>query len=233
MKRKLNFIKIIAIFLLILATNSFVYATGRFVDIPVPPNDKGNAGYSPEEGEKKSQEYKEQQEKNNKTAEDIIEKSGNNNLNKIEITGFELEPKFNSQIYDYELKIDKRKVNKINVIAEPEDIKAKVEGDGTIEINEKNDIVNINVIAENGNLKVYTIRINDEENNNDIKIESENNIENNEIQKEENLAIEPKKEDNKICISIIVIIILISIFIIFKISKQNKNINKKGKHNKD
>lgn len=239
MKRKLNVIKITVIFLLILGINSLVYATGRFVDIPVPPNDKGNAGYSPEDGENKSQEYKEQQEKNNKTAEDFVEKSSNNNLKNIEIQGFKLEPEFNSQTYDYELKIDKNKVKKINVNAEPEDTKSKVEGDGTIEINEQNDIVNINVIAENGNLKVYTIRIVEEKSTSDVNTETEKDIEDNTFENEENITIEQKKGDNKININIIIILIviiaLIIIFNIFKNTNKNKGIkqNRKGKHNKD
>lgn len=200
------------IILLILGMNPLVYATGRFVDIPIPPNDKGKASFTSEEGEKQSQKYEKEQTENQTTAENFIGKSGNNNLKKIEVQGYQLEPEFNSQVYDYEVIIDKKKVKKINVIAEAEDTKAKVNGNGEIEIREEENIININVIAENGNLKVYTIKIAD-------KTEKEESY----ATKTSALLKQESKIKDKWYYSIIVIIILLIVVIsIKKITKRNK-----------
>lgn len=213
MKKKFKIIKIAMIIIILLQINSLVYATGRFVDIPVPPNNIGNGGISSEDAQKKAEEYKKEQEESAKTADDFVGKSNNNNLKKLEVEGYKLNPKFSSDINDYELKLDKNKVKKVNIIAETDDEKATVDVNGEIEIS--NDIININVIAENGNLNVYTIKIIDKNQPKD-----ENAI--------ETSAVLEEIKENKINIAIIALIAIFMVIIIIRLAKYKK----KGKHNK-
>ena len=160
MRKILKLIVYIVTFIFIFGINNLVYGVGRFVDIPVPPDSSGHTDVTSEEAEQKEKEYEENQENTtNITAEEYVGKSSNNYLKKLEIEGYKLEPEFNSQEDNYTIYVkDKSKVSKVNVIAEAEDSNAKIEGNGNVEIS-KDYIVNINVIAENGNLKVYTIKI--------------------------------------------------------------------------
>lgn len=152
------------IFLLISGICSFVYATGRLVDIPVPPNSAGKADFTSEEGEEEAKKYEEnkikEEQNSSNTIQENIEKSGNNYLKSLKVEGYKLEPEFNMQQDNYIIYVDdKSRIKNLNIIAEADDEKAKIEGRGVIEITPEQQYVNVNVIAENGNLKVYTIKL--------------------------------------------------------------------------
>lgn len=152
------------IFLLISGICSFVYATGRLVDIPVPPNSAGKADFTSEEGEEEAKKYEEnkikEEQNSSNTIQENIEKSGNNYLKSLKVEGYKLEPEFNMQQDNYIIYVDdKSRIKNLNIIAEADDEKAKIEGRGVIEITPEQQYVNVNVIAENGNLKVYTIKV--------------------------------------------------------------------------
>lgn len=159
MKYLIKLIIINIIFILLIGGYNLVYAVDRFVDIPVPPNSSGKADFRSEGGEKEAEQY-EKNEITNNTIEEYIEKSGNNYLKNLSIDGYKLEPQFNMQEDEYIVYVpDRSKITSLNVIAEPDDIKATIEGVGNVSITEDTNIININVTAENGNLKVYTIKI--------------------------------------------------------------------------
>lgn len=152
------------IFLLISGICSFVYATGRLVDIPVPPNSAGKADFTSEEGEEEAKKYEEnkikEEQNSSNTIQENIEKSGNNYLKSLKVEGYKLEPEFNMQQDNYIIYVDdKSRIKNLNIIAEADDEKAKIEGRGVIEITPEQQYVNVNIIAENGNLKVYTIKL--------------------------------------------------------------------------
>lgn len=164
MKNKKKVLTIGIIFLFITVMHSFSYAAGRLVDIPVPPNSAGKADFTSEEGEKEAQQYEEnkikEEQNTSNTTQEYIEKSGNNYLKSLKVEGYKLEPEFNMQQDNYIVYVDdKNRVKKLNIIAEPDDERAKIEGTGVIEITPEQQLVNVNVIAENGNLKVYTIKV--------------------------------------------------------------------------
>ena len=153
MKNRKKILTIGIIFLFVTGMYSFAYAAGRLVDIPVPPNSAGKADFTSDEGE-------EEEQNSSNTIQENIEKSGNNYLKSLKVEGYKLEPEFNMQQYNYVVYVDnKSRVKSLNIIAELDDEKAKVEGAGVIEITPEQQFVNVNVIAENGNLKVYTIKV--------------------------------------------------------------------------
>ena len=199
----------------IFGINNLVYGVGRFVDIPVPPDSSGHTDITSEEAEQKEEEYEKNQENTNTTAEEYVEKSSNNYLKKLEVQGYKFEPEFNSQQDNYVIYVkDKSKITKANVVAEADDTKAKIEGAGEVEI--KDNLININVIAENGNLKVYTIKIE----NQDDKGKQEDDV--------EDVSATPVKEDEKnasnsklmIFVAIVGIVIIVGILVKAKFSKK-------------
>lgn len=187
MKKIVRILFEIVIIMFILSLNELVYGVGRIVDIPVPPDSSGYTDFSSEDGEKLAEEYKEEQEKNNITAEQYLGKSGNNFLRNLEIEGFNISPEFDSKVNEYTVDLNNTPIEKLNIIAQTEDEKATIKGDGQIKIGDEN-IININVIAENGNLNVYTINLknkviieNKQLNDTQEKTEQENNMKQYEI----------------------------------------------------
>lgn len=188
------------IFIVLIGVNNIGYAADRFVDIPMPPNSSGKADFTSEDGEKEAEKYQENEITDNNIDENI-DKSGNNYLKSLYIEGYTLEPQFNMEEDEYILYVkDRSKINSLNVIAEPDDIKSRIEGIGEISITEDTKIININVIAENGNLKVYTIRI-----ENQLENRTENQMEN----QIENIGDKEEKINPIIGITIIILIIIV------------------------
>lgn len=100
----------------------------------------------------------------NETAEDIKEKSSDNTLSDLSVDGYDIEPKFNKDTLEYKLTVDE-KVEKINVKAKTNDSKAEVKGIGEVNLSAGDNTIEIKVIAENGNEKVYKIIVTVEDQN--------------------------------------------------------------------
>lgn len=84
--------------------------------------------------------------------------STNNNLDRIEIDGYEITPEFDKDTLEYSVKVNENETL-INVAAYAEDYRATVTGDGEIEVSAGNNVVNIVVIAQNGSEKTYKLTI--------------------------------------------------------------------------
>lgn len=136
--------------------------TGRLVDIPVPPNSAGYADFTEEEAAEKAEEYEDS--KNNITAESLVGKSGNYYLKSLNIDGYNLNPEFNRQNSNYTIYTKDDSINTFYVTAEPDNENAKIEGLGKVTISEEQRRINVTVTAENGNVKVYTINVENETN---------------------------------------------------------------------
>lgn len=196
--------KIVIIAIILLGSFTIVYAAERLVDIPVPPDNHGMADFTEEEAEQQSKEYEEN--KNNTTADDYIGKSVNNYLKSLNVEGYELEPEFIGENDTYTIYVkDRSNVISLNITAEADDETAKVEGTGQVEITPDQKSVTIQVTAENGNLKIYTINIEDEEN------------------KEEKASI---NTDVIVGIGLVVIIIIFGVFMVISKKKSGKKLNK-------
>lgn len=191
MRLKITIFITILICMMSFASLSFA-ETPRLVDIPVPPNSAGYADFTEEEAAEKEKEYEES--KNNAvTADYYVGKSSDNYLKSLSIEGYDLYPKFSRQNETYTIYVKDDNINTFNVTAEADNENAKIEGIGNVSVSQEERIINIKVTAENGDLKVYTINI-------------------------ENEANKPKK----INIFMIVIVIVILIGVILFIIRKNK-----------
>lgn len=168
--------------------------TPRLVDIPVPPNSAGYADFTEEEAAEKEKEYEESK-NNTVTADYYVGKSSDNYLKSLSIEGYNLYPEFNRQNETYTIYVKDDSINTFNVTAEPDNENAKIEGIGNVSVSQEERIINIKVTAENGDLKVYTINI-------------------------ENEANKPKKINIFMIVLVIVILIGVILFIIRKNKKK-------------
>lgn len=170
MKNKIKKYILSLVLLIIVNMSTNVFATGRLVDIPVPPNSTGYADFTEEEAAEREKQYEES--KNNAvTAEFFVGKSSDNYLKSLSIEGYKLYPKFNRQNDTYTIYVKNgEEITSLNITAEADNDTAKVEGTGTIEIAPEQKTVNIKVTAENGNLKVYTINIENKDEKANINI---------------------------------------------------------------
>ena len=208
MKKLLFSILIVITFIFLI--NTSVLATGRLVDIPVPPDNHGML--NPKE-EETNEEITEENESSNITAQDYINKSPNNYLKSLNVEGYNLEPEFVRENDTYTIYVkDRENLKSLNISAQADNETAKIEGIGTVDITPEQEAVNINVTAENGNLKIYKINIEDEANK---PKETASQIVTDVINESGNM---------KIIISLVMILIIFMVIIII-----NKIKNKKKK----
>ena len=97
---------------------------------------------------------------NSKNTDDTIdinkEYSSDNSLKSLKVTDYDID--FKKDKYEYEIEVDED-VTEIEVIASANDENAKVLGDGRIKLTDGLNSVKITVVAENGNEKVYEIKV--------------------------------------------------------------------------
>ena len=192
-------LKIFAIIMVIILSFTTISFAERLVDIPVPPNSSGYADFTEEEAAEQERKYEES--KNNITADSLIGKSSNNYLKSLSVEGYELTPEFNRQQDTYTIYVKDDSINSFNILAESDDETAKIDGIGNVTISAEQRIINIKVTAENGDLKVYTIKVENEKNK---KTEGESSI-------------------NFIVIAIIIVIIIaVIVTLLYKRKKHTK-----------
>ena len=88
--------------------------------------------------------------------------SKNNNLSSLKIEGYDLEFNKDTLEYNIDLNFD---VTEINVIAEAEDSKSSIDGDGKVTLSQGMNQIKIVVTAQNGSTKTYVINANVKEMN--------------------------------------------------------------------
>ena len=155
-------IKTFAIIIVIILSYTTISFSERLVDIPVPPNSSGYADFTEEEAAEQAKRYEES--KKNTTADSLIGKSSDNYLKSLSVEGYDLTPEFNRQQDTYTIYVKDGSINSFNVFAEPDNETAKIEGIGNVTVSAEQRMINIKVTAENGDLKVYTINVENEEN---------------------------------------------------------------------
>ena len=94
----------------------------------------------------------------------MIVLSGDNNLSSLGIEGYELTPEFNKDTLEYSALIAPDTTS-INVIATPSHGHANITGNGTREVTDGDNRIEITVTAENGTSKTYVINAKVEEYN--------------------------------------------------------------------
>ena len=85
--------------------------------------------------------------------------SSDNTLTSLSVDGYKISPEFKKDVTEYELTVDES-VEKVKINAKANDSKATVKGDGEISLSNGENNIEIKVTAENGNEKVYKIKIN-------------------------------------------------------------------------
>ena len=88
----------------------------------------------------------------------IATKSNNNNLSSLSISNVSLNPAFNSSITTYNAIVD-NSISSVAVNASLADSKAKLNGPGNVDISVGTNTIKVEVTAEDGSTKVYTITI--------------------------------------------------------------------------
>lgn len=96
----------------------------------------------------------------------------NAELESLDIQGFSLYPSFKSNIYSYNLNIN-QEISNLDITAVPQNAKAKVEIEGNENIHEGENIIKINVTAENEET-VRTYKINTYISLDKVELEEEN-----------------------------------------------------------
>ena len=201
-----------------------------------PNSSKGFAEYNDEQAEEEAQKMLEEQEKELKEAEG---KSTNNYLENLKVEGYELTPNFDKQTIEYTIK-GKVTSDEINIIATPNDAKATVQGAGKVKT-DKNEY-RIDVIAESGTVRTYTIHLTEvvskqeeinpeEQDNNQLEQPTEETssvIQENGKIESNNVGNNEATFDNS-TILIIAFVILIALIITVLVIGSKKS---KGKHNK-
>lgn len=134
--KRLNIILIIIS--LIVFINNYVY--GSFAD------------YTDDDAEKDTQKLIQEHKENFDNT-----KSENNYLKSLSVSGGVLSPDFDRQIVEYSVKVTSN-INEINIIAETEDEKAKINGNGKIDINDISEC-RIEVVADSGTVRTYFLKI--------------------------------------------------------------------------
>lgn len=92
------------------------------------------------------------------TTADKKEYDSDNTLKSLEIVNYKLDPSFNKDTVEYKLEVDES-VEKINVKAVANSDKAEVKGVGEKNLTPGENTVEVKVIAENGNEKVYKVLV--------------------------------------------------------------------------
>jgi hypothetical protein len=128
------------------------FSYSAFYDLEYPPDNKGRVDYSDEEADE------EKSKKDEKTSE-YKGKSSNNFLKTLRVENAQIEPQFNRQYVDYNVNLEDKNIKKINIIAEPENENAKIEGAGEIELEDGINDLRVVVTAENGNVQIYNLHI--------------------------------------------------------------------------
>lgn len=190
-----------------------------------PGTSKGFATFDEETAEEENQKLIQEQQEERINTQD---KSNNNYLEKLEVEGYVMQPSFDKQIHEYTIN-EKIKEKKIKITAIPNDLKANVVGDGEVEIN--TDKIRIDVTAENGTVRTYSIKLKEQQEMEEKEYENLQNDEASEVINIDEEIIHENKELNNnylkndrklviICTTIISLIVII-VFLI------KKNLNKK------
>lgn len=166
----------------------------------------------------------------------------NTNLETLAIENVTLEPEFANDIYQYHATVSNTTEN-LNILAIPEKQNAKVEVTGGENLQYGNNVVNIQVMAENGyTIKQYRVNVykrNEEEQKiadeeQKVNIQKLNAIleeqeEGDEEQKQSNHnIIENMKENVWFVVMYIIFSIIIVIIVIYRIKKEKTDKNKKS-----
>ena len=161
------------------------------------------------------------------------------------VEGYKLTPEFDKQTLEYNLNIS-NEVKEITIIANSDDNKATIKGNGKVEVQNNKAECKIEVTAESGTVRTYTIKINniqeketEKESEKEVEtvssefenstLESSNIIENETTQVTNEDSSNKEISTTNKYIPIIIIAIIIGGIILIKIIQKNKHKAKRSK----
>ena len=144
--------KMILIISIIILTLVSIFITTVYAD---PNSSKGFAEFDDATADEEAQKLLEEQQKE---VQQSVGKSTNNYLDNLQVEGYELTPKFDKQTVDYEIK-NAVNSSQIKINATPSDSKAKVQGAGTVKIENGKTDYRIDVTSESGTVRTYIIHL--------------------------------------------------------------------------
>ena len=125
-----------------------------------PNSSKGFATLGDEESHQQTEELIKEQDNN------VTEvKSSDNYLSSLSVEGYTLTPEFDKQTLSYTIK-EEVKTKEIKIIAKANNEKATINGAGTIKIETEKNSYLVEVTAENGTVRTYTIKLKENITNN-------------------------------------------------------------------
>lgn len=147
----------------------------------------------------------------------IENKSSNNYLDSLEIEGFSLSPEFDKQTVEYN--IGDVKTEKLEVKANAEDEKAKINGTGTVTLAAGSNDIKVEVTSESGATRTYHIKANCiSEKAEEKPVQNEDVVNEISANEETNMAQQTEENSSKqiLIFVAVAIVVLIVIFLIFK-----------------
>lgn len=198
------------------------------------------ADFDDEAARKETEKLVEEQEKNEQQA---VDKSNNNYLSSLSVENYKLTPEFDKQTQEYKIE-ENLNTNKIKINAVLDDSRAKVSGDGLVELKNGENRLRIDVTSERGSVRTYFINVNfgnvetqnntTEENQEvSVNIEEQQSIENTtqdnyNIENEQNNN-ENNNSENKYVIIAIGCLAIILVIVLILLKKKTKRRYKSGK----
>ncbi len=125
------------------------------------PSNSGTSNNKPSQGGTQTTSGIQTASKNNtptQTSQNAQVKSSNNYLKSLSVNVGTLSPEFYRETFDY--RVDNIIENEIEIMAEAENEKSTINGTGKVSLNDGENKINIEVIAENGSSRLYTVTIN-------------------------------------------------------------------------
>ena len=156
--------------------------------------------------------------KNNEAKKEEVVKSDNNYLQEIILSNGTLD--FNKDILEYNFTVQ-NEVNELEINAKPEDSKATIKGNGSYRIEIGNNLIKLDVIAENGHTREYTINVLKEESHKeDITLDENQDSDPKEINKNINLNL-PKYL--VISLGVTILLVVLGVLWLKKNKKENSD----------
>lgn len=176
-------------------------------------NDSSNKNDNNKNDKQNNQNSKNNQNNEVKKEEQEVIKSDNNYLQEIILSNGSLD--FNKDILDYNVTVE-NEVDELEINAKTEDSKALVVGNGIYKIEVGNNLIKLDVTAENGNIKEYTINVLRKERVNDDNLTED--IENEKIEKDDNSnkKVVHLSKHLEVLFGVVVLIVSFGIYIIKK-----------------
>ena len=191
------------------------YKTIGFIYLDEVPSNANQNDSSNKRDNNNGDKQNKQNKQNNevKTKEPEVIKSDNNYLQEIILSSGSLD--FNKDVLDYNVTVE-NEIDELEINAKTEDSKATVKGNGIYKLEVGNNLIKLDVTAENGNVKEYTINVLRKEAVNDDNLPEDSANEKAEKTDNSNKKVVHLSKYIEVLFGVVVLIVSFGIYIIKK-----------------